>query len=246
MTDTATHVRIEGVESAPAVWTERWLPDVDVFPELTQLREDHDRMQAQWKAEGAKVYEIKDRIEKDKEHRESALRDAYLAGESDPKVEDESEKLKVELEQAQERARAAGKAFVEHINVCITTIAEKRPEWLEQIESKEADIAAEAAGLEAQLREVQSQKGSFYTLYYWIDRTGGEAVETPAAHFPFADIPKPPANEQERERIGDQAMLESYAGSTHLATLISDEESLQREQDALAGEPDPEILEGLV
>jgi hypothetical protein len=233
VTDTATHVPIRGEETAAAVFRDDWLPTGTPFPELTTLHEDCLRLKAQSATESAKVWEIQKKIEAHKQEREVSLRDAYRRGEVDAEIEDNSPELEQELAQAQERYRAAGQAYVEHINVCIATIVEWSPKWIATIEEHNANVHAEAAELEEKLREVLSRKGSFGKLEYWLQRTN-EAAQMPAYHFPYADIPDLPSTdpaEQARER--ERFMMEAYAGSTTGAEEISDDAS-RAQEDAMS------------
>lgn len=229
--ETATVGRITGMEMAPGAWKEDWLPDVDVFPELTELRENLDRVRAHWRACGDRERELEHSLASQNVARENARRDAILAGTDPTKIKDDSAVLGQELAHAQEQSRAATRAYVEYINICAETVGEKRSEWLTQIDSEEANIAAEAAELAAQLRAVLTRKGSHQKLYYWIDRTG-EAAGSPELHMlhlPYGTIPRQAADEDEAKAMGEAAMLASYGGSQ---TQISDADSraLERRQ----------------
>jgi len=214
MTDTMTHARIESGNEAPAVWNDEWLPDVDLFPELTELVQEMDRLKAQRQTASANTRRISEAVETHEKQRDDELRAAYAAGEPDKKIPDEREKLKADLEDAQAHANAAVGALLDHINLCIATVVEKRKEWIGFIQEREAIADAEDAALVAQILELRKNRANFSALEYWIERTGG----------PVRPLSTDPTVAQ-REK--DEIMRESYA--THGDVFISDEESRARE-----------------
>lgn len=246
MTDTMTHARIESGNEAPAVWHDEWLPDVDLFPELTELVQEMGRLKAQRQTASANTRRISEALETHEKQRDDELRAAYAAGEPGRKIPDEREKLKAELEDAQAHANAAVGALLDHINHCVATVVEKRKEWIGFIQEREAIADAEDAALVAQILELRKNRANFSALEYWIERTGGP-VRPPSAnrptitswgaqdigaHFPYGSIARPFSTDPEvAQREKDEIMRESYA--THGDILISDEQSRAREAAAL-------------
>jgi hypothetical protein len=224
----ATHERIEGQESAPGVFNVGWLPDVKVFPELTQLREDYLRIWEEWHEAGAAERAVMDRQEAAKAERERAMRDAVLAGAPPPK--DKTATIAQELAQAHERSQACASALIEVINHAIDVVVEHREEWLDKLNRAEAGFVVEAEELQKRLLKVLARKGSLARLDHWVDRTSGMALDTPALHLPYLNIPQPTsADPREAARELQERMEQSYAGDS---TRISDSESRQREADA--------------
>ena len=212
MSDTVTFARITGSENAPAAFNPGWLPLVEGFPELAQAREDYLRLSAAYSAAGERRRELRERIEADEERRATALRDAYLRGESDPQAEGEDQKLKVELAAADEQAQAAVTAFLEHINRCVALVIERGQEWQGEITAFEQNLDGEVRALLERAAELRAKRGRYGRLEHWIQRTV-EGAETPYSHFPFSDIVAPPSgDEAEEEARLREFMLASYAG----------------------------------
>lgn len=212
MSDTVTFTRITGSDMAPAVLQQGWLPDLDVFPELTEAREKAQRLRAAWDTAAGRRREVEARIEAYSEQRKATMRDAYLHGENSPKVKDESEKLAAELVEASEHAQAACEAFTEHLNDCIGLVIEHRDEWQSEIEAFDGTVASELRALEVQVMELGARRGHYSRLAHWIERTvrGGEL---PAAHFPYSEVAAPMPEDQKAYEARSAEMFErAYAG----------------------------------
>jgi hypothetical protein len=97
----------------------------------------------------------------------------------------------------------------------------------------EAGFQLEADELMAKRRRLLAKVGIFNQLEHWIDRTGGIASETPAMHYPYADIVVSSGDPEKDAQFMDDALLASYAGgSPPHGTHISDSESRAREAEA--------------
>ncbi|HEX4186641.1 MAG TPA: hypothetical protein VHY83_01970 [Solirubrobacteraceae bacterium] len=206
---------------------------MDVFPELTQLRTEHERIRDAWKAETANVSAIERRVKDGKKARELSMRDAFLSGAHVPDGEPD-EQVKAELAQAKERSHAALAAYIEHVNVCVATIVEKREAWLGQLQGEEADVEAEYAQLRQQMLAVERKKGANYRLGYWVDLTGGDAAQFPAAHIPYSIIPQPRSTDLvEQARESQRFMVAAYADGTVAedANFIGDGASRETEDE---------------
>jgi hypothetical protein len=239
-----THVPITGYETSAAVFHPGWLPDIEVFPELVELRREFLRLRDQWNEKSARVHEVRDRVEAEKQRRSDALADAYGTVDGEPEqVADQSKELEAELQSAREHSNAAAKAFVAHINRCIATVVEQGPGWIGEIEALDAEHAAEIRRLEEQLLEARRRGSAFPRLRHWIERTAFSGAKMPADHFPFSEIPAPRSGDPKDERERSQRlMLASYAGGMGGSTLISDAESRAREAAAMRGEaPQPAL-----
>jgi hypothetical protein len=221
MTPTAewTHSPIVTGSEAPGVFKDGWLPDVNVFPELTAAREQHERIRAQSSAASSEVYNLKVQIEAAHKQREDAMREAYLAGEPEPEPVETAALERELLAQAEERNRAASAALFQSVNSVIALVVEHREEWLELFARAEAGHVVEAEAALAKYREAVAKKGMFAKIEHWVDRTGGVAAELPAMHFPYADIE---VSSGDAEQDKQDALLKSYAGD---GTLISDDRS---------------------
>jgi hypothetical protein len=224
---------ITGTEVAPAVWHPGWLPKSSPFPELSEAREEYDRLRAARDAAGVRRRDLEVRIEADRGQRSTSLRDAYLGGEASPQADEADQALVQELETAKQHTQAALDALLAHINNTIALVAEHRQQWLEEIGSLETGVATEIAETEARLRELRANVGTHGRLQHWIARTA-EAASFPVQHFPYAEIAATSGDEaQDLER----EMHKSYAGSQK---LVSNEEAdaLRARSDA-RGEMEP-------
>jgi hypothetical protein len=245
MNDTVTEqefVRIESSESAPAVWLEGWLPDGDFFPELTEARETYVRLRTAWRDAGERKLELQQRLETDEAQRRQDLRDAYLAGETDPQLAPPDEDLKAELAAATEQSRAAASAYVEHLNRCIALVLAHRQEWLGEITAFEETVDSQIRALAAQVATLRAKRGSYGRLEHWIQRVA-EGASFPAAHFPYSEIPAPLSGDPVEEEARDlDTRLRSYAGGFASDTLISDEQGreLERGNEASLRQPPSE------
>jgi hypothetical protein len=224
MSDTATFVRIESSETAPAVWRDDWLPSIDAFPELTQAREDYLRLRNAWSAAGQKRRDLEDLIADDTERRKTALRDAYIAGETNPQAAGDNEKLTAALAAAKEQSRAASEAYVEHINRCIALVLDHQEDWQGEITAFQESVDGQVQALLEQARTLRITRSNFARLEHWLTRTV-EGAETPYSHFPYADVPAPPSgNEEEEEARLRELMLASYAGGINPDKPVSEEQ----------------------
>jgi len=204
--------RIEDSSTAPAVWKDGWLPDTDVFPELSEARAEYLRLRRVWQSAGARRRELESQIEADTERRKAALRDAMLAGETDPQLEVEDPALKNELAQVNERSNAAMKAYVEHINNCIALVVAHRSIWMDEITAFQANVDSEVQALIDQATALRSKRGDFGRLEHWLDRVVAGA-ESPYVHIGYSEIPaKPSGDAAEEEAALRKFMLASYAG----------------------------------
>jgi hypothetical protein len=232
-TATAGFQRITSTEVAPAVWHPGWLPKSSPFPELSEAREEYDRLRAVRDAAVARRRDLEAQIEAERGQRSASLRDAYLDGEASPQAEEVDQELAQELETAKQHTQAALDALLAHINNTIVLVAEHRQQWLGEIDGMEQDVASEITATEARLRELRANVGTHGRLQHWIARTA-EAASFPVQHFPYAEIAATSGDEaQDLER----EMHKSYAGAQK---LISNEEAdaLRARSDA-RGELEP-------
>lgn len=239
MSDTVTFARITGMDTGPAVWLDGWLPDIDAFPELTEAREKCQQLRAAWGDAAGRRRDVEARIEAHTEQRKAAMRDAYMRGESNPQVKDESEKLAAELVEAEAHARAAAEAFTEHLNNCIGLVIEHHDEWQAAITEFDGSVDSELRALQVQMTELRSRRGHYARLAHWIERTvrGGEL---PAEHFPYSEIAAPLTGDQQADdaRSGE-AFERSYAGGLAGQRRATDAEARTLEAQALAPLPQP-------
>jgi hypothetical protein len=216
MSDTVTEqefARITGMETGPAVWLPGWLPDLDVFPELTEARAQYLRLRDVWSAAGQRQRDLEAQIEASKEQREASLRDAILAGDDGPQAEGDAGKLTAEVAEAKEHTHAASSAFLSHINSTIALVIEHRQEWLGAITAFNESVEDEIAAVVAQARELRNKFGNYWRLQHWIHRTAVDAAEMPAYHFPFAEIGLPLSGDPAEEAARLRGFMEaSYAG----------------------------------
>ena len=135
MSDTVTArplVRIDGSDQAPACFSPGWIPNIDVFPELSDALRENQRLRAAWDAASVRRRELEEYAEAEAKRRKTALRDAYLSGAEDAQMEAEDETLKAELVAAKEHSQAAVSAFIEHINQTIALVAEHGQGWSDE------------------------------------------------------------------------------------------------------------------
>lgn len=237
MSDTVTArplVRIDGSDQAPACFSPGWIPNIDVFPELSDALRENQRLRAAWDAASVRRRELEEHAEADAKRRKTAMRDAYLSGAEDAQMEAEDETLKAELVAAKEHSQAAVSAFIEHINQTIALVAEHGQGWSDDIAAYNANINAEIAAVLDKTRELRERFGNFARLDHWIERTVSGA-SFPPDHFPYAEIQAPPSGNPEQEEARLREFMErSYAGGMPGATLISDEQGKRLEEQVLS------------
>ncbi len=247
MSDTVTFARITGSESAPACFLPGWLPDGEAFPALVEARETYLRLRAAYQSAGARAQAIQARMEADRVRRDSALRDAYAAGEADPTPEPEDQALRGELAAARQQGQAAVTAYLDHINNCIALVIEHRQEWQEAITAFQQNVDGEVEALVRQASALRAKRGDYGRLQHWIDRTALDGAEMPAAHFPYSDIPAPatgdPVEEEARLR---RFMLDSYAGGLAPDEPISEEQMRQVQEGSIASHQQAPVEDGEV
>jgi hypothetical protein len=227
-------VRIDGSDQAPACFSPSWIPDIDVFPELSDALRENQRLRAAWDATASRRRELEGRVEADAKRRNAALRDAYLSGDQNTQMESEDETLKAELSAAKEHSQAAVSAFVEHINQTIAIVAEHGQEWADEIAAYNANINSEIEAVLTKARELRERFGNFARLDHWIYRTVSGATEMPVLHQAYSDIEAPPSGNPDEEEARLRAFMErSYAGGMPGSTLISDEEGKKLEEQVL-------------
>jgi hypothetical protein len=206
-------VRINGSETAPACFLRGWVPDVEVFPELTEARSEWLRLDAALNAAGARRRELEEVIEGAKVKRAAALKDALLAGEPEPQADAEDNTLVAELAAAKEQGQAAATALVECINRTIALVIEHYDEWQGSITEFERGVDGEVEALLAQARTLRLKRGNFFRLQHWLQRTGVQGADMPAYHHPFSEIAPPPSGDPLEEAERDlERTLKSYAG----------------------------------
>jgi hypothetical protein len=223
MSDTETVVRIEDKGNAPAVWLPGWMPDLDVFPELTEARDELHRTRAAWYAAGERRHDLQERVEGEAERRKTALRAAYLAGEQNAQVQDDGPELRLELAAAAEQSQAALEAYIECINRVIIVVVEHQEDWLGEITEFQEGVDSAVQALIDQATALRAKRGNFGRLEHWIQRTVSGA-QTPYDHFPYSDIPAPFSGDPDEEEARLRAfMLASYAGGLRPDKPVSDE-----------------------
>lgn len=239
MSDTVTFTRITGSDMAPAVLQAGWLPDLDVFPELTEAREKAQQLRAAWDKAAARRRDVEARIEAYSEQRKAMMRDAYLHGESSPQVKDQSEKLAAELVEASEHAQAACEAFTEHLNYCIGLVIEHRDEWQAEIEAFDGSVDSELRALQVQVTELCARRGHYARLAHWIERTvrGGEL---PVEHFPYSEVTAPlPEDQKAYEARSAEIFERAYAGGLNPDRRATETEARAMETRTLAPPQQP-------
>ena len=225
--------RITGYADSPAVWQPEWLPDANAFPELTELRTTYLRIYAWWGETSARKHTLADQLEMAKREQQQAMTDAVVAGRK-PKAGDTAE-LEKELVEATEATDACTRALAEHVNTCVEVVCEHRDEWLGKLHAAEAGFALRRQELRAALVAKLAEKGKFWRLFHWVDRTSGQAAELPGMHLAYSEIPAPmSADPAEAERQFQEMAAESYGRGM---TRISDEDGRAREA-AAARPPD--------
>lgn len=242
MSDTVTITRLTGMEQGPAVWLEGWLPDIDVFPELTEARAQYLRLRDGWQAAGERARDLQARIEAADEQRRAAQREAIMRGESEPKVKDDGEKLRAELAQAREHSRAAMEAYVEHVNQVIVLVSERSREWQAEIAAFDGSVDSQMRALMAQMAELRARRSHYARLTHWITRTvrGGEF---PPEHFPYSEIPAPPSGDPQADDARSQEAFErAYAGGLNPDQRATEAEARMLEDQTLTRPPQPQSV----
>ncbi len=230
MTDTLTEpkfARITGYADSAAVFDPGWLPDLDAFPELVEARAEYLRLRDAWQATGERRSVIQSKIDNDRERRELALRDSYLAGNTTAQLEDADEALRAELENVKAQANASAGAFLEHINRCIALVIERREAWFAVIDEYQHGIDEDVAALAEQIAKLRTKRGNFARFEHWAERTGGRVrpptsdrpgtnqcgATEPYAHIQYSEVPAPDSGvKAEDEARLAEFFMKSYAG----------------------------------
>jgi hypothetical protein len=187
----------------PAVLDPAWLPDTGLWPELEELRRTHVRLRAATSRASSEVAAARERKDEYARFRQEAIRDAYRVGAQpigpDP---ERDEQLDRERRDAQERSLAATAAPIDFINEAVKTIAERRAEWLADLDRRDAEHRERVAEAQRGLAELKAQEGRTVRLRHWVDRTGGEAADLPATHIQYSGIPTPAPEDHAFGQIG--------------------------------------------
>lgn len=183
-------------KSAPAVWDPEWIPPADQhpWPELAEMRATHVRLRAAASQASDAIAAADRAVEALRDQRQATLKDSYRDG-TEPEVAEDEYEFRRDAEDAaasaRERASAVTEALVEFLDEATAVIAERRPEWLGDLDAIESERQSAVEAAKRALAEAEADLGTTRRLRHWVDRTGGVAATLLPEHIPYAAIPVP-------------------------------------------------------
>jgi hypothetical protein len=174
------------LENNPTLLRHDWLPPADVWPELANMRREHERLLALREQEARALREIEERYETEDAARATELKASYLAGgnPADDGRQTEEER-NTELVDARLRVEAATDALVTFLTEAISEIQVRAPGWYQTLEHRRAEAEARCVEVRKLLAEVETQVVETRRLGNWLDRFTGRSV---LGHYPFAEM----------------------------------------------------------
>ena len=177
-----------------------WLPPADVWPELAELRAEHERLLAVVSQEGRAAWEIEKRYEEEDAARDEALREAFRTGkDAGADTREAEEERRTALADALLAAGAAQDALIAFLREAMAEIQEKAPAWYELLESRRAEAQAKREEAERLVAEANRLVSEATRLRNWLDRETGVSA---LGHYPFAQMGIPALPEYEPAHLG--------------------------------------------
>jgi hypothetical protein len=170
-----------------------WLPPDSGWPELDQLHVEHVRLLDAVAAAGSAVDAIRNRHKAEDEARVEALRDAVRAN-SDPTdvpVGTSPEDRQAELAAAVEQRNAVLDALDEFLGETLTTLAERREEWVVDIRRQASEAEAKRAEARRLVAEADNIVAEVQKMAIWLARSTGTFRALPP--YPWGELVAPPA-----------------------------------------------------
>jgi len=157
---------------APALSRADWIPE-GAFPELDELRTEHQGLRDQALAADRDASALKERFEAEDASHAEALR----ARVSDPSLEhpdlSSPEDRAAAVAEAEGRSRAVAEVQDAFLHRAVATIAERYPEWVAMLDSQDGEVEDRVEEARAALAKLEAQRDATVQLRLWLQRTAG-------------------------------------------------------------------------
>jgi hypothetical protein len=181
------------LEDHPALSKPDWLPPGAEWPELAELRAEHERLLTAraeaWTAAG----EVVGVFNREDEARDEALRQSFRTGKAPEEVDltppEEREAQRLEAVRAWEMATDV---LCEFLRGAIRELAERSSTLYAELELEAEDAELKKAEAARLLAEADRQVREVWRKSAWLDRGSGRST---LGHYPFAEIPLVPVPE---------------------------------------------------
>jgi hypothetical protein len=196
------------LENNTALLSPGWLPPGGDWPELADLRAEHERLLVASVEASRAVAEVKRRHEAEDEQRGEAIKQAVLAGE-DPAATNgtAADERSAERAEAMLRYEAATDALVEFLAKAIAQIKEQASELYAALESRRAEAEAKRQEAQRLLAEAEQLVVGVERKQHWLDRISGQSA---LGHFPYEQmtVPTPPRQPEWAQVMGGAQTME--------------------------------------
>jgi hypothetical protein len=179
------------LEDNPALLMRDWLPPEDEWPELAELRTEHERLldarTEAWEAAG----ELTGRFSAEDEARSEEMKVALREGREPDEVPVTSgEQRADESREAIALWDSATEVLVEFLQEATDEIADRAPELYAQLGQEEREAEAKREEARRMLAEADRRVAGITRKRHWLDRGSGASK---LGHYPYEQMPIPEA-----------------------------------------------------
>lgn len=185
-----TEVDRRVLEDNPALLKPNWLPPADDWPELAELRAEHERLLTARAEAWAAAQEVVGRHRAEDEARGEAMKVAVRENrEPEEVVLTPPEQREAERSEALQRWEATTEALVEFLQTATSEIERRSPEFYAKLDEEASaadDLRQEAQRL---LAEAEQVVAGVQRKRLWLDRGSGRST---LGHYPYEEMAIPP------------------------------------------------------
>jgi hypothetical protein len=178
------------LENNTALSDPGWLPPPEAWPELAELRAEHERLLTVARQEAGKLSKLRKQQEDAEAARGEAMKAAFLAG-NDPDAEKNRKaqtRLELDIAEARLRVEAATDALVAFLTEAIAEVERRAPEFYATLDSRRAEAEVKRKAAQRLLEEADAVVGEADRMRGWLDRESGKSA---LGHYPYEQMPVP-------------------------------------------------------
>jgi hypothetical protein len=177
------------LENYPALMLRDWLPPADEWPELAELRTEHERLLAACDRAIAAATATNARFSTEDDAVKAEIEAALRESREEKKLKTtSSEERRKEREHNQKRLIAAIQLLVEFLEGAFRQLQERAPALYAQLAREAASADEKRAEAQRLLAEAEGVVACVQRKQSWLDRESGRSS---MPHYPYEQVPVP-------------------------------------------------------